>query len=289
MILEKAKIGSDCNICSHCFIENDVVIGDRVTVKNGVHLWDGLRLGDDVFVGPHVSFTNDIFPRSKHLPDVFQKTEVKCGASIGANATILPGVIIGKHAMIGAGSVVTRSVPDHAIVVGNPATIIGYTNIQHQSTSVGHSLNDFILEEVISTDVSGVTLHRLKSAADMRGSLTVGEFQRDIPFEVKRFFFVHNVPSKEVRGEHAHRKCAQFLICVRGSCTAIVDDGKVRQEFLLSQCDIGLYMPPMTWGTQYRYSSNAMLLVFASEYYDPADYIREYDSFLAETASISSV
>jgi UDP-2-acetamido-3-amino-2,3-dideoxy-glucuronate N-acetyltransferase len=124
VILGKASIGSDCNICSHCFIENDVVVGNRVTVKCGVQLWDGIRIEDDVFIGPNVTFSNDMFPRSKQLPDKFPQLTVRSGASIGANATILPGITIGRNAMVGAGSVVTKDVPDFAVVVGNPARII---------------------------------------------------------------------------------------------------------------------------------------------------------------------
>lgn len=128
VILPQAQIGADCNICSHCLIENDVIVGDRVTVKSGVQLWDGLRIADDVFIGPNVTFSNDRFPRSKQYPESFPQTLVKRGASIGANATILPGITIGEHAMIGAGSVVTKDVPDHALVLGNPARVIRFLN-----------------------------------------------------------------------------------------------------------------------------------------------------------------
>lgn len=126
VILSGARIGSDCNICSHVFIENDVQVGDRVTIKAGVQLWDGIKIGHDVFIGPNVTFSNDIFPRSKVWPEKFLNTIVKSGASIGAGATILPGVVIGEGAMVGAGSVVTKSVPDKAVVIGNPAHVIRY-------------------------------------------------------------------------------------------------------------------------------------------------------------------
>ena len=126
-ILPGATIGSHCNICDHVFIENDVVIGNRVTIKNGVQIWDGVRLENDVFVGPNATFTNDQFPRSQKPPLKFLKTIVKKGASIGANATILPGVVIGEKAMVGAGAVVTKDVPKYAVVVGNPAKILKQT------------------------------------------------------------------------------------------------------------------------------------------------------------------
>jgi len=125
-VLAGAEIGSDCNICDHVFIENDVRVGDRVTIKCGVQLWDGLRVADDVFIGPNATFTNDLFPRSKQYPEKFLQTHLRAGASIGANATILAGVTIGEKAMVGAGAVVTKDVPPRAVVVGNPARIIRY-------------------------------------------------------------------------------------------------------------------------------------------------------------------
>jgi len=125
VVLSGAVIGSNCNICAQVFIENEVVVGDNCTVKSGVQLWDGITLQDDVFIGPNVSFTNDKYPRSKvHPKDGFLKTLVKKGASIGANATILPGITIGENALIGAGSVVTRDVADGVLVAGNPARVI---------------------------------------------------------------------------------------------------------------------------------------------------------------------
>jgi len=126
VVLKGAVIGKDCNICAHCFIEGDVILGDRVTVKSGVYLWDGTRLEDDVFVGPNATFTNDKYPRSKIFPDKFNGITVKKGASIGANATILPGLTIGENAMVGAGAVVIKDVPENAIVVGNPAKIVRF-------------------------------------------------------------------------------------------------------------------------------------------------------------------
>jgi UDP-2-acetamido-3-amino-2,3-dideoxy-glucuronate N-acetyltransferase len=124
-ILPGARVGTGCNICDHTFIENDVVVGNGVTVKCGVQLWDGVTLEDDVFVGPNATFSNDPFPRSGKHQAAVVRTCVKRGASIGANATILPGVTIGELAMVGSGSVVIRDVPARAIVTGNPARIVG--------------------------------------------------------------------------------------------------------------------------------------------------------------------
>jgi UDP-2-acetamido-3-amino-2,3-dideoxy-glucuronate N-acetyltransferase len=121
VILQGARIGADCNICSHVFVESDVIIGDRVTVKSGVQLWDGLRVGDNVFIGPNVTFTNDKCPRSKVYAKRFPPTIIEHHASVGGGATILPGVTIGAGSMVGAGAVVTRDVPPHTVVVGNPA------------------------------------------------------------------------------------------------------------------------------------------------------------------------
>lgn len=123
-VLEGAVIGEDCNICENVFIENDVQIGNRVTIKNGVQIWDGIEIQDDVFIGPNVTFTNDRIPKSKNIDFHLERTVVEKGASIGANATILPGVIIGENSLIGAGAVVTKNVSAFTVVVGNPAKVI---------------------------------------------------------------------------------------------------------------------------------------------------------------------
>jgi acetyltransferase-like isoleucine patch superfamily enzyme/dTDP-4-dehydrorhamnose 3,5-epimerase-like enzyme len=279
-VLSGAVIGSDCNVCDQVFIEGDVVVGDRVTVKCGVQLYDGLRVEDDVFIGPNATFTNDPFPRSKQRPSRYAQTLIRRRASIGANATILPGLEIGESAMVGAGAVVTRSVPAHAIVVGNPARIVGYVDSARAAEPVAVTPDDATSPSTRTTTVEGVTLHRLPVHRDLRGSLTAADFGGAIPFLPRRFFMVYDVPGVEVRGEHAHRSCEQFLVCVSGSCALVADDGTSREEFQLSANDIGVYLPAMVWGIQYRYSHDASLAVFASESYDPDDYIRDYREFL---------
>jgi UDP-2-acetamido-3-amino-2,3-dideoxy-glucuronate N-acetyltransferase len=124
VVLKNAQIGDNCNICSHCFIENDVVIGNNVTVKNGVYLWDGVSIENNVFIGPNVTFTNDKYPRSKKHPTSFQKTILKQGSSIGAGSVILGGISIGENTMIAAGSVVTKDIPDNELWMGSPAKFI---------------------------------------------------------------------------------------------------------------------------------------------------------------------
>jgi UDP-2-acetamido-3-amino-2,3-dideoxy-glucuronate N-acetyltransferase len=285
-VLEGARVGGDCNICDGVFIEGDVVVGDRVTVKCGVQLWNGVVLEDDVFVGPNATFTNDRFPRSRQWLKANEETVVRAGASVGANATILPGLEIGLGAMVGAGAVVTRSVPPHAVVTGNPARITGYAQTSTtEAPTMPPATNEPGRTEL---GVGAVHVQRFAEFSDLRGRLTAGEFPADaIPFAPQRWFLVYDVPSREIRGEHAHRVCHQFLLCVSGQVTVAVDDGQNRGEVLLDDPTLGIYIPPLVWGSQYRYDADAVLLVLASHPYDPDDYIREYDRFLLETAAVA--
>lgn len=282
VILPEARIGAGCNICAHVLIENDVVIGNNVTIKSGVQVWDGTRIEDEAFVGPNVTFTNDRFPRSKRYPEEFLKTVIGAGASVGANATILPGVQIGAGAMIGAGAVVTKNVPPNAIVVGNPGVITGYVStasqfaeskLQEQTASIDAPVTDL--------GVGKCSLYRLPLVPDMRGSLSVAEYEKQIPFVPKRCFWVFNVPSRETRGEHAHKELHQYLICIKGSVNVVLDDGSNRKETVLDQPNLGLHIPPLVWGIQYKYSQDAVLLVLASDAYDANDYLRNYQEFVA--------
>ncbi len=256
-------------------IEDGCVVGARCVVRSGAHLGAGASLDADVAVGPNATL------EAADPADIdATRVRVQAGVRIGANATICAGVTLAARAEIRPGAVVTRSVPPLAIVEGNPATIVGY---------VGTELDQLLKSEtaarrassVEQTPVKGVTVHRFPVHPDLRGNLTVGDFDRQIPFKPLRYFMVFGVPSREIRGEHAHHKCHQFLICVRGSCSVVADDGQKRFEVLLDEPSKGVYLPPMTWGVQYKYSPDATLLVFASDYYDAADYIREYDEFQA--------
>jgi UDP-2-acetamido-3-amino-2,3-dideoxy-glucuronate N-acetyltransferase len=280
-ILPGAVVGAHCNICDHVFIENNVRIGDRVTIKCGVQLWDGIIIEDDVFIGPNATFANDPYPRSRQYPEKFEKTIIRQGASIGANATILGGMTIGKNSMVGAGAVVTRDVPPNAVVIGNPSVIKGYVDSENSKKTVELRRPSWEVPGAHESVVAGVRIFKLPLIQDIRGNLTVAEYGQYLPFVAKRIFLVFEVPSREVRGEHAHHHLHQFLQCVRGSCSLVVDDGHHREEILLDTPTIGVYIPPMVWGIHYKYSADAMLLVAASDVYNPEDYIRDYDEFLS--------
>lgn len=278
-ILPKAKIGNDCNICDGVFVENDVIIGNRVTIKCGVQLWDGTRVGDDVFIGPNATFTNDNFPRSKKYPDKFDGIIIENGASIGANSTILPGIRIGARAMVGAGAVVTKDVPTEAIVVGNPARISGYVIRGHEklaSTTFASKPSTHGTTQVLA---SSAKIIQLPEIADLRGKLSFAEIGQYLPFAPERYFLVYDVPNQEIRGEHAHKECHQFLIAAKGSITVIADNGQVKDQIILNSPAIGLHIPPMVWGIQFKYSQDAVLLVLASKRYSAKDYIRNYSEF----------
>lgn len=273
-ILSMAKIGEHSHICSHVFVENDVSIGNRVTVKCGVQLWDGITLEDDVFVGPNATFSNDRFPRSRQHPDSYARTTVKAGASIGANATILPGITIGRNAIVAAGAVVTRDVPSHAIVKGNPARITGYVNDAQESLPKQPQQTKF------AETIPGISWVRFTTASDMRGDLMATDFSKQIPFPVKRAFFITHVPSHHVRGEHGHKECHQLLVCLQGSVTVAADNGAERGQWILNDPAVGLHIYPKVWAAQYQYSPNSVLAVFASHEYDSNDYLRNYEEFL---------
>ena len=283
-VLPGAVIGRECNLCDGVFIENDVVVGDRVTVKCGVQLWDGVRLEDDVFVGPNATFTNDPFPRSRQYPDSFPRTVVRRGASIGANATILPGVEIGPGAMVGAGAVVTSDVPANAVVVGNPARVVRWVEsaAEHQNVPPAASRPTVLEGPEVTLGVDGARPLHLRRIDEMgRGELIVGEVESELPFVPERFFCVTNVPPRAVRGQHAHMSLHEVLVCIRGACTILLDDGQVRQEVRLARNEVALHIEPLVWRELFDFTPDAVLMVLASAPYGTKDYIRDYDTFRA--------
>ncbi len=318
-LLPGAKVGADCNLCDHTFVEGGARIGDRVTLKCGVQVWDGVTIEDDVFVGPNVTFTNDPFPRSRRRPREFSKTLVRKGASIGANATILPGITIGAGAMVGAGAVVTCDVPPRAIVVGNPAAVRGYVDgrdLAQADLPRNHLAksdlpksdlpkNDLAQQHFAPADdgngphqplrptgsagtrvmVGGSRLVTLPKISDPRGQLSFAEVEQALPFLPARYFLVFGVPNRKVRGEHAHRTLQQFLVCVHGSCAVRLFDGERGEEVVLNRPEMGLFVPAMVWTTQYKYSADAVLMVLASDVYREKDYIRDLDDYLAAVSS----
>jgi hypothetical protein len=178
--------------------------------------------------------------------------------------------------MVGAGAVVVESVPPYAVVAGNPGAD---RELLRQRAGNGVDAVRTETGAAAKSRVRGVFVERLAAVEDLRGKLVAGELGKFLPFEVKRFFLVHGVPGREVRGQHAHLECHQFLACIRGSCRVIADDGRNRQEFLLDHPAMGVYLPPMTWSVQYDYSADAALLVLASHPYEARDYVRDYEDF----------
>ncbi|WP_308640244.1 WxcM-like domain-containing protein [Massilia polaris] len=274
-----ASVAASCRLGDYVTVHAGALLGDDCEVLGFTQLWAGVRLERGVHLGPGVALEQPV--------DDAGAIVLGAGCRVGANATIRRGVHVGAGAVVEPGSVVAQSVPPFAIVSGAPARVTGY--VEQLSPEAGgkwHNIASFpATPAVVRLGVGDVTLHRHKMVGDPRGDLVYGEFPTDVPFEVRRYFLVFNVPSEKTRGEHAHRRCKQYLICVKGSCALVVDDGNARCEVVLDSPDQGVYLPPMTWGIQYKYSPDAVLLVLTSEYYEAADYIRNYGEFLDEVRS----
>ena len=275
-VLPGAVIGRDCNICDGVFVENDVVVGDRVTVKCGVQLWDGITLEDDVFVGPNATFTNDAYPRSRHYPREFLRTFVRRGASIGANATILPGLTIGANAMVGAGAVVTRDVPPNAIVIGNPGRVSGFIDGQVPTSALRVEPEPGALRAL---EVRGARLVRIPVALERSGAVRAVEIGAALPFVPAgcRTLLGH-VPD-EAPGGHAFRSATQLLACVRGSISVALDDGARRDEIVLDGPSVALLVEPMVWSVLSRPSADATIVVMESATAAGAEVLRDYEAF----------
>ncbi|WP_171820272.1 WxcM-like domain-containing protein [Serpentinimonas maccroryi] len=263
---------------------------NKTTTKNtrSESQWSECLIPDSALIEKNVVFGSRVV-----LAD--SGVVIRSGARLDTACVIAENVTIGQGSWVRAGTVVLRSVPANAIVEGNPARVVGYINQVSQGSRPVPKLLDFLSigdlsrPAKVKTGVGGSTIYFMRNVVDARGALTVGEVPSEVPFAPVRYFVVYDVPSVELRGEHAHKQCEQFLICLHGSCRVLLDDGSHRCEVLLDRPDMGVYMPAMIWGTQYRYSSDAVLLVFASRHYEADDYLRTYDDFLAECSKLNQL
>jgi UDP-2-acetamido-3-amino-2,3-dideoxy-glucuronate N-acetyltransferase len=272
-VLPGAQLGADCNICDGVFVENDVVLGDRVTVKCGVQLWDGLRVEDDVFIGPNATFTNDAFPPSRVPRVALPPTRLCRGASVGANATLLPGLTVGPGAMIGAGTVVNKDVPANAVMVGNPARIVGYVDAE----DVGGP-------EALRPGLPGAAV-QVEAFRDMRGRLAHWPLDQVLGFVPRRMYVVDGAPDGGARGGGAYRRSHQLLVATQGRLQVAMDDGRARVVVTLSDTACGLHVPPGVWTLQFGHSADAALLVLASEPHESEERVTDYGTFLMECAA----
>jgi acetyltransferase-like isoleucine patch superfamily enzyme/dTDP-4-dehydrorhamnose 3,5-epimerase-like enzyme len=277
LIEEGVAVHETALIGPNCYLRGRMSIGANAHLKGGLTLIGDIHVGHDAFIEPGVCIASD----ANKEPPQEGKVVVCEGAHVGAGCVLYQGVVIGRYARIEPGSVIFRNIPPYAVVSGNPAVITGYV----RDTSQQRAVPITIVEKpdapgVYPFNVRGVALYQFQRIRDLRGDLTVGEFERNIPFIPKRYFVVFDVPSYETRGEHAHKRCHQFLICPSGSVSVVVDDGVSREEITLNKPNMGLLIPARVWGVQYKYSAGSALIVFASEYYDPDDYIRNYDEFV---------
>lgn len=271
VVHEKAKIGPNC------YLKGRISIGANASLKGGLTLIGDMDIGYGATIEPGVCIASNA---SIDQPQP-RKVIVCEGANVGAGCILYQGITIGRYSKIEPGSVICRNIPPFAIVSGNPAVISGYL----RDTSQHQVVQTTIVDEpdgpgVYPLNVLGVALYQFQRIRDLRGDLTVGEFERVIPFLPKRYFVVFDVPSYETRGEHAHKSCHQFLVCPTGSVSVVVDDGTSREEIRLHKPNMGLLIPAGVWGVQYKYSEGSALIVFASEFYEPDDYIRNYEEFL---------
>ena len=245
------------------------------------------KAGPGCIISPNVKIEDNVFIGARIILDG-EGIEIRAGARLDSGCIIGSNVTVGQSAWVRAGSVVLQSIPANAIVEGNPANVVGYRSALSKDADPVPGLIDIYNFDhlgqhpcVFHLNVGKSSLHKMRQTIDPRGSLTVGEVPGELPFTPKRYFAVYGVPPSQLRGEHAHKECEQFLLCLNGSLRVLLDDGFSRCEVTLDRPDMGVYMPAMVWGTQYKYSSDAVLLVLASMLYEPSDYIRDYDKFIA--------
>lgn len=245
------------------FIHPSAQIGENVSISEGVYISDIVSISNNVYIGPNVTFV-DSGTQNLSNDRIIISDQVK----IGAGAVIYPGIKIGKNAVINPGSVVVESVPPNVEVAGNPAKIISFLPQRPEN-----------LPPLKQGNVANVFQERYNNILDMRGSLTVIEFDSSLPFIPRRLFYISNVPNVKVRGEHAHIRCHQLLVMGSGTCMVSLDDGENQQVCHLRSIGDSVYIPPMVWAAQYNFTNDALLLVLASDHYDETDYIRNYEDF----------
>lgn len=243
-----------------------VVVHPTASTHPTAVLHPGVRVGPGAAIGPGC-----VVGGPSH-----DLTEVGAEVVVGANTVVAAGVRLGVGAEVRPVSYVDRDVPPHAVVGGAPARIVGYST----TTVAGPAARvPSVPDGPVPLSVRGATLRPMRRAVDLRGALVAGELPDQLPFPVARFFMVFDVPGEHLRGEHAHRECHQLLLAAHGSVTVLVDDGRRRETVVLSEPDLGLHIEPGTWGVQYGYTRDAVLLVLASHPYDPDDYVRDYTDF----------
>ncbi len=247
-------------ISEGALIGSDVVLGERIVVGAGARL-----------IAP------------KHLvPAEESSLVIRDDVVIGPGALIAGAHSIGSGAQIAPGAVVRSDVPPHAIVEGNPARVVGYLTPAGTDRIASKPIEVTAPDEPGSFSIlGGAAIYRFPEVADLRGVLAFAEINNHLPFEVQRFFCIYDVPSAEIRGEHAHRTLHELLICLSGTVRISLTDGRTRNDVVLSSPSIGLHLPPFVWSTQFQYSPGSVLMVLCSEPYDPASYIRDYDEYLA--------
>ena len=238
-------------------------------------VWSGVILEDDVFVGPNCTFCNDKFPRSGQHLEKYAETRVQRGASLGANSTILPGIVVGEYAMVGAGSVVTHHVTAKSVAVGNPARHLRHVDVEHKIVGDEEGTTS------VQPKVRGARLLKFPAVKDRRGTLSFAEYETHLPWVPVRFFTITEVPQKELRGYHAHKSVKQLLVCVTGKLEVLIDDGNQRESVVLQNSNEGLLLDAMVWSSQSYLVPGTVLLVLCSEKHSPEGYIHSYADFVA--------
>lgn len=269
---------------------------DEISVAPGAVIPEVLPHGSGCFVGPHAfvgdgcEFESDVHVGARATITASSadpegppnRLLIRTGARIESGAVISGAAVIERGAIIRPGSVVTTDVPPYAIVAGNPGQVVGYSS-PSSAQSGPEKAQEVRLPDVPGTVelIGGAQVIRFPEVVDLRGTLTHAEVGGLLPFQVNRFFCVYGVPSRSIRGEHAHRTLHELLIAASGSVRVSLTDGYERCEVVLDSPSVGLYLPPMVWSTQYGYEQTTSLMVLASDEYDATSYIRDFDEFMS--------